>query len=428
MYCDEVKYTASRIAHFSLPYMHDRAFVESVFGRDNDMYDCYSQCVRDLIRCRALGIPAAIDFMPFYGNRNGAHYWITHIVPGDVVQTSLTGERKAPKVYRYTYARNDVYERVGGEYIPELFRDPFIRDVTDMYVNTRDVSIRDRRKSGPRRSFAYLCVFNNLEWQPVAISGLKRGQAEFDRVGEGIVYLPAVYGDGRVAAIDYPFILHVDGRKESLVPDTTSLHKVRLNRKYPSNLSVNDFVAQVDSSRWVASNDPDFAQADTLFVYHVSKNEIATQINSDVAAAGYRYWKFMPCRQYSLIAEFMFFDGDGERMNVAMGGNDAALFDDDVLTSTTLYGNLVVDIGVETQVSKIVCIPRSDGNGIIPGDYYELLYCDIDGWRSLGCVEAADCHLEYDNVPAGCLLWLRNLTTGVEERVFTCEDGNIRFW
>lgn len=31
-------------------------------------------------------------------------------------------------------------------------------------------------------------------------------------------------------------------------------------------------------------------------------------------------------------------------------------------------------------------------------------------------------------VAAGALYWLRNRTKGVEERVFTVEDGQARFW
>ena len=74
-------------------------------------------------------------------------------------------------------------------------------------------------------------------------------------------------------------------------------------------------------------------------------------------------------------------------------------------------------------------LPRSDGNGIYPGDDYELFYHDLDGWRSLGRRIATDYFLDYDNLPAGALYWLHNHTRGVEERPFTITlSGDIRFW
>lgn len=76
----------------------------------------------------------------------------------------------------------------------------------------------------------------------------------------------------------------------------------------------------------------------------------------------------------------------------------------------------------------MVCLPRSDGNGIYPGNIYELLYHDLEGWRSLGEKIATDFYIEYDDVPSGALYWLRNLSGGVEERIFTWENGMQQFW
>ena len=35
---------------------------------------------------------------------------------------------------------------------------------------------------------------------------------------------------------------------------------------------------------------------------------------------------------------------------------------------------------------------------------------------------------EFSEIPANALLWLRDLTTGKEERIFTYTDGKICFW
>ena len=106
------------------------------------------------------------------------------------------------------------------------------------------------------------------------------------------------------------------------------------------------------------------------------------------------------------------------------------LLDDDPLTFTVLneFNPLVINFGHPVKLSKLVCLPRSDGNGIYPDNTYELFYFDLDGWKSLGMKMSNDFYLEYDNVSSNALYWLRNWTTGVEERIFTYQNGVQKFW
>lgn len=104
--------------------------------------------------------------------------------------------------------------------------------------------------------------------------------------------------------------------------------------------------------------------------------------------------------------------------------------DNDILTHVTLQRDSVLFIQLDepVHIQRTVCLPRSDGNGIYPGHVYELLYHDLEGWCSLGEKVATDFYIEYDNVPSGALYWLRNLSGGVEERIFTWENGRQHFW
>lgn len=62
------------------------------------------------------------------------------------------------------------------------------------------------------------------------------------------------------------------------------------------------------------------------------------------------------------------------------------------------------------------------------GDIYELFYPNgINGWQSLGTKQAKTNELFFDNVPAGALLWLRDLTRGREEQVFYVKEGEQEF-
>ena len=88
-------------------------------------------------------------------------------------------------------------------------------------------------------------------------------------------------------------------------------------------------------------------------------------------------------------------------------------------------------IGIEFTkpllIDSIYYLPRNDNNGIDIGDTYELFFWDR-GWRSLGRQVAEKEYLVYENVPNGALFWLRNLTKGKEERIFTYENGGQVWW
>ncbi len=66
--------------------------------------------------------------------------------------------------------------------------------------------------------------------------------------------------------------------------------------------------------------------------------------------------------------------------------------------------------------------PEDASNAIFPGEHYELFFWN-GHWESLGAQEATDTVLVYRGVPRGALLWLRNLDKGVQERIFTYENG-----
>ena len=74
-------------------------------------------------------------------------------------------------------------------------------------------------------------------------------------------------------------------------------------------------------------------------------------------------------------------------------------------------------------VSKIRFMPRNDMNTVQPGDLYELFYWNRNNFESLGRQLARDTMLAYTNVPENALLWLRDLSGGKEERIFTWENG-----
>lgn len=107
-------------------------------------------------------------------------------------------------------------------------------------------------------------------------------------------------------------------------------------------------------------------------------------------------------------------------------GNYLTFFEDSRSGDFDKYVGLKLDI--PQQISKIRFIARNDMNSIQVGNLYELFYWNNQEFESLGQMIATNQELVYKNVPKGALLWLRNLTEGKEERVFTYENNKQVWW
>ena len=51
-----------------------------------------------------------------------------------------------------------------------------------------------------------------------------------------------------------------------------------------------------------------------------------------------------------------------------------------------------------------------------------------DKWKLFQRVVAEDYFLYFENVPDGGVYWLRNLTTGIQERIFILNEGRVDFY
>ena len=393
-----------------------------------DAKECADNARREIFRLRSIGIPAALDYVPAYANRNGEHHWFT-IVGQDVLEVEFY--RKVPKIYRFTYSHQPVPAPRDGEHIPSLFLNPFLKDVTGTYIETAAPAF-DFSGELPRNArHAYLCVFNNFKWQPVAIAGADGGNAAFKDVGKNILYLPVAYQGREQTHLAHPFILNGEGEVSPLVPDTTRRLSVRLHRKYPTKKDFHWTIKIFPLMSVEASADASFSRPHTLERADTANYYYAEWKNS--SPTPFRFWrinieKFLGTPDF---AELVFYDANGNPLRGKVDTRFAKAFDGDVLTNAAFdkEKEIRVDFGRPVAVSRVVLLPRGDGNGIYPGDEYELFYHDLDGWQSLGRRTATDYFLDYDNLPAGALYWLHNHTRGVEERPFTITpSGDIRFW
>ncbi|NDV84227.1 discoidin domain-containing protein [Bacteroides sp. 51] len=398
-------------------------------------YDCFDEAFYEVINMRASGIPSTIDLVPAWANRNSGHSWKVILDPKYMNQVgNIHGQEvhsMAGKIYRITYSHNPIPKSNGKDMIPAFFLSPFHKDVTTHYVNTSDVCIDLHSIPNDKPDHLYLSVFNTKEWKPIAWSNIKQGRATFENMETGIIYLPVYYKEKDQASTRFPFLLGFDGRTTFFEPDTSNCTSIYFVRKYPISTTKLNWNKFSKDHRFEASRFPDFRDAELIY-YSTEVNPILgyTTINIPDKNKTCRYWRVISDSRIAAIGEIEFFNKNGNKLTGNLikgdGENESVknAFDNDVLTfakGDVWYG---LDLGDSVEVNQVRYIPRTDANNIFPGHTYELLYYD-NGWISVEVQEATDEYLQFHNVPSNAVYWLRNLTEGIEERVFIYRKGKI---
>ncbi|QDU68013.1 transglutaminase domain-containing protein [Engelhardtia mirabilis] len=203
---------AARVGFTTLYYLHptDQGFAEMTRegrGRCEDITNMTTYAMR------AAGVASAADYTPWWGHRDNNHAWPV-ILDAQGRGHAPDGNRAA-KVYRKTYAKqlgNLAFQLTEGETAPPWLDRETYRDVTDQYFDTVDVSVRT---DGEQR-FSYLCVFNGGEWRAIHWSRNESGDALFDRMHGGLLYLPAHWSAGELVPAAPPFFLTEAGEVQPL--------------------------------------------------------------------------------------------------------------------------------------------------------------------------------------------------------------------
>jgi len=88
-----------------------------------------------------------------------------------------------------------------------------------------------------------------------------------------------------------------------------------------------------------------------------------------------------------------------------------------------------IRVNLERKQTVVVTkkYPEDETNKIIKGDSYELLYWS-NSWKSSGTQTAKGNMLYFSNVPSNALYWIRDLTQGKQERIFTYGHDQQIWW
>lgn len=413
--------------------------------------NCRDEANYTVYLCRSLGIPAAVDFTPHWGNRSNSHAWSVVILPDGKATPFYMGcapadtvhyyhSYKKPKIFRYRFQLNEQYanDLMHEEEVPSLFNAPKFTDVTNEYYETTDVT-RDVPTEYADKRIAYICVFDNRNWVPVFYGNIRDGKVTFTSMGRNIVYMAAFYEHGQIVPFGEPFLIKGDGTVQTIQRNEKKRITLKLLRKYPFMGKEDFFNARMSGGRFQGANLPDFSDAKTFYKFEglTNGNWYEIPVNDE---GKYRYLRYIgPMGSHCNINELEFYGIDGTKLSGTIIGTEGdpwaskeKVFDGDILTGfsgVSPDGHWVgLKLSVPQQISKFKFIPRNDGNGVEIGDEYELVYWKDGDWSLLGTQVAASNVLTFKNVPSGGLYVLRDKTKGHEERIFTYEKGEQVWW
>lgn len=161
---------------------------------------------------RANAVAAASDYTPFWADRDNNHAWQVILDAAGRGRAPLF--HRAAKIYRKTFALQPASLgalRRKDEPVPGWLGGRNYIDVTEQYMDTTDVTVTLTTPPPPTARFAYICVFNGGEWQPVHWAWIRGRQATFTKLGRHVAYLPAYYSDDAVTPAAPPFLLDEAG-------------------------------------------------------------------------------------------------------------------------------------------------------------------------------------------------------------------------
>jgi hypothetical protein len=431
----------------SIPVKNIRTIGKMPFGA------CEDYSVLALAVMRSKGIPVMEDFTPQWPFQPQGHTWNVILTnkghnmifsagssnPGELHNP----DTKMAKVFRRTYAINREIEKIhlSKDYVPPAFSNCHIKDVTDEYMVTSDVEIKIPQTFSNKYQYAYLAVFDNKDWIPVHYGKVSGKKVKFEKMGRNCMYLPVFYDEHGVVPFSSPFFMTSLRLARQYKINGTETQTISVYRKYFIASHCYEVGERMKGGIFEAANRADFM--DAVLVYQIPDFTVQSgMVRIDTLSTLYRYWRYRgPDYSFCNVGELYFYQGGNQKpvyvkiigtegskpinnKEVAFDGDPLTLFD----SKYSVGGWVGLDFGKPVKIDHISYTPRGDGNDITPGDIYEFLYWSDDHWISLGKQEATDIKLAYENVPMNTIYWVRNLSRGRDERIFTYEGGKQVFW
>lgn len=215
-----------------LPRLGSRQLLMRKQGACEDLADL------EVFTMRSLGIPATVNFVPFWATSTGSHFSNTFFdavskpIPadfGDKVNFSKL-KREPAKVLRNTYSKQPetIASLVDENNIPKgHLRDKNYIDVTDDYWATTDVKCTlENHTENPK--VAYVATFNGLRWKTFWWGKIENDLAHFKKICKGTVILPQYYNNEILIPASDPILI---GQSENtiLTPNPKQLQNINIS-------------------------------------------------------------------------------------------------------------------------------------------------------------------------------------------------------
>jgi hypothetical protein len=317
--CDSLKKLVDCYIHF-LPHNYPDFSATHMLGAR--IATCRQYSMKLVYAARSIGLPVVLDFAPQWANRSLGHEWNALIISennslcfGIKDQCALgkhieaSPDRLAAKVYRRTFSKQkeSLAAICGDEQIPAVFRTPCIKDVTSEYYNTLDYVCNFNEEIPSNKQFAYLAVFDNKNWIPIAWAKLNNKTAVFEKLNKGIVYMPGYYDNSNFIPFGNAVLIDSLGNPNELVPNKLMPQQLILSRKFHNSL-VKSTCERMIGARLQASNDSMFLNSVDLYQIQ-SPPEACYQVVNIANPKAYKYYRYIsPKRVTCNIAEIEFFE------------------------------------------------------------------------------------------------------------------------
>lgn len=389
---------------------------------------------------RALGIPAADDYVPHWGN----HYTYGH----DWLFVRYGKKDFHTDIAVYWDDPSDLLPVFKDESIPKIYRRSFVvssdisktirhSDVTAEYIETYSPRIPLLLNKSDDIN-AKICVFDQRKgWDPIDDTSVKNTYLQAQKLGKNVIYMAGYFKDNLFYPINYPFTF--DKNTHSIhffSPTVKEVCSAIIDRKYPlfskRYQTKRTLIDSLNGCFFEGSNDSSFQKKITLYTIKGLKSLHMQRVNI-MNSAKLKYIRFYSPKSQGYVAELLFFD----KKNKVLSGKvikSHPSFKDTLNDNKpeTYFGGKNQFIGLQlaqpTSIGAIEFQTRNDGNQIYKGDEYELFYWDKD-WVSLKRQQAMDTVLYFSKVPQNALLLLKNITKGgKEEHVFIMGKNKRQYW
>jgi Transglutaminase-like superfamily. len=188
---------------------------------------------------RSQGLASTEDMAIYWGTSSGSHFW--NVVcnqdlkptPIDITSHDTSAyklAREPAKVIRLTYSKQSeaLASQVPANEIPyNLLKLKNILDVTEQYWPVKDITC-PLYPPELHLKVAYACVFNYSAWKPSWWGFIKNGKVKFDKMSQGVIYLPMYYTGNKLLAAGNPVAIPYKNEPFEIIPDTINRHTITI--------------------------------------------------------------------------------------------------------------------------------------------------------------------------------------------------------